>query len=101
MWSSSSASDSSEHSDSSSKKSRGGGTYSWIGCELSLRQWSLGISATRADRALRLEFKLVRPPQVPGRHLEEGKGTLHNHPGALPTPTRRNASTLPPVRPRR
>ena len=58
------------------KKSRGGGTYSWIGYELSLRQWSLGISATRADWAIRWFDRTVAAGRIAMQELRESLGRL-------------------------
>ena len=35
------------------KKSKGGFTYSWIGYEKSVREWPLGVSASRAEWAIK------------------------------------------------
>ena len=63
--------------------SRGGFTYSWIGYEKSLREWSLGVSASRAEWAISWMSGVLQEGRVHVGELREALGRLVFVYGAL------------------
>ena len=65
------------------KKSKGGFTYSWIGYEKSVREWSLGVSASRAEWAIKWMGGALQEGRVGAVELREALGRLVFAYGAL------------------
>ena len=65
------------------RKVKGGRTYTWIGYEVSLEGWALGVSATRADWAITWMTRVLDNNRVLMRELREALGRLVFVDGAL------------------
>ena len=64
-------------------KAKGGATFVWVGYELRLRGWTLGISATRAEWAITWMSRTLTNKRVDTTKLREALGRLVFVYGAL------------------
>ena len=64
-------------------KAKGGSTFVWVGYELSLRGWTLAISATRAEWAITWMTRTLANKRVDTTELREALGRLVFVYGAL------------------
>ena len=64
-------------------KVKGGVTFPWVGCEVDLRQWPLGISASRAEWAVSWMSRTLDEGCVDPAVLREALGRLVFVYGAL------------------
>ena len=65
------------------KKSRGGLCYTWVGYELSLRDWTLGVSASRAGWIRSWYERTLKTRTVDTGELREVLGRIQFVYGAL------------------
>ena len=64
-------------------KTKGGQRYTWVGYELCLREWSLGVSASRAEWATAWMSRVLEAGMLDTAELREALGRLVFVYGAL------------------